>query len=97
LPFDIVKSGRDLENSPAFLTFSQKQWNRHIRGVKQLGRPFPFQCGKISQRQKRGLHARRVKISRVERAGDFFTPCFIGFFQKNQLAPVVLKVFPKSC
>jgi len=35
-----VKPGRELEDLPAFLTFSQKQWNRHLRGVKEFGRPF---------------------------------------------------------
>jgi hypothetical protein len=31
----------------AFLTFSQKQWNRHLRGVKELGRPFLSPRGKV--------------------------------------------------
>ncbi|MGD0253250.1 MAG: hypothetical protein ABSC01_11195 [Verrucomicrobiota bacterium] len=39
-PFGIVKPGRELEDLPAFLTFSQKQRTWHMRGVKELGRPF---------------------------------------------------------
>jgi hypothetical protein len=40
LPFDVVKSKRELENLRWFLTFSQKQRTWHMRGVKELGRPF---------------------------------------------------------
>jgi hypothetical protein len=39
LSFGIVNPSRELEDLPAFLTFSQKQWNWHLRGVKELGRP----------------------------------------------------------
>jgi hypothetical protein len=85
----------------AFLTFSQKQWNRHVRGVKEFGRPpFNLDVAKFSEPlalaatpQLRALHAQCVKIPREARDGEIFLPVSLGFFWKNQLASVVLKTF----
>jgi hypothetical protein len=101
LSFSLAQSTREFENLPAFLTFSQKQGNRQMRGVKELRRPLLILIGKIFRTlgtgtrtvKMREFHAQRVKISRATRLKKISPPSFIGVFAKKTVGTGGAKSF----